>query len=82
MDRRERTDDGLEALKYAISSRLTDVWTALPGTVQSFDPAAMTVSVQLGTKDSIRNEDGTIDTSPFPVLIDCPVFWPGGGGAT
>ncbi|MCA8120427.1 hypothetical protein LGN07_17030 [Burkholderia cepacia] len=82
MDRRERTDDELEALKHAIGARLTEVWTALPGTVESFDPAAMTVSVQPGTKDSIRNEDGTISTSPFPLLTDCPVVWQGGGGAT
>ncbi|HDR9029886.1 TPA: hypothetical protein QDB14_004108 [Burkholderia vietnamiensis] len=82
MDRRERTDDELEALKHAISARLTEVWTALPGTVESFDPATMTVSVQLGTKDAIRNEEGTISTSPFPLLTDCPVVWQGGGGVT
>ncbi|MBJ9732508.1 Gp138 family membrane-puncturing spike protein [Burkholderia cenocepacia] len=82
MDRRERTDDELEALKHAIGARLTEVWTALPGTVESLDPTAMTVSVQLGTKDSIRNEDGTISTSPFPLLTDCPVVWQGGGGVT
>ncbi|VWD02352.1 putative transmembrane phage protein [Burkholderia aenigmatica] len=82
MDRRERTDDELEALKHAIGARLTDVWTALPGTVESFDPASMTVSVQPGTKDAIRNEDGTVSTSPFPLLTDCPVVWQGGGGVT
>ncbi|WP_333986128.1 Gp138 family membrane-puncturing spike protein [Burkholderia orbicola] len=82
MDRRERTDDELEALKHAIGARLTEVWTALPGTVESFDPVAMTVTVQLGTKDSIRNEDGTVSTSPFPLLTDCPVVWQGGGGVT
>ncbi|WP_049096483.1 Gp138 family membrane-puncturing spike protein [Burkholderia cepacia] len=82
MDRRERTDDELEALKHAIGARLTEVWTALPGTVESFDPVAMTVSVQLGTRDSIRNEDGTVSTSPFPLLTDCPVVWQGGGGVT
>ncbi|WP_186068007.1 Gp138 family membrane-puncturing spike protein [Burkholderia gladioli] len=82
MDRRERTDDELEALKHAIGSRLTEVYTALPGTVESFDPVAMTVVVQLGTKDSIRNEDGTVSTSPFPLLTDCPVVWQGGGGVT
>ncbi|WP_186101804.1 Gp138 family membrane-puncturing spike protein [Burkholderia gladioli] len=82
MDRRERTDDELEALKHAIGSRLTEVYTALPGTVESFDPVSMTVVVQLGTKDSIRNEDGTVSTSPFPLLTDCPVVWQGGGGVT
>ncbi|MBR8471928.1 MULTISPECIES: Gp138 family membrane-puncturing spike protein [Burkholderia] len=82
MDRRERTDDDLEALKHAIGARLTEVWTALPGTVESFDPVAMMVSVQPGTKDSIRNEDGTISTSLFPLLTDCPVVWQGGGGVT
>ncbi|MBN3832969.1 phage baseplate assembly protein V [Burkholderia sp. Ac-20344] len=82
MDRRERTDDELEALKHAIGARLTEVWTALPGTVESFDRATMTVVVQLGTKDSIRNEDGTVSTSPFPLLTDCPVVWQGGGGVT
>ncbi|MCM2550482.1 hypothetical protein [Burkholderia glumae] len=41
MDRRERIDDELEALKFSLGARLTQVWTALPATVQSFDPASM-----------------------------------------
>ncbi|PEH83732.1 phage baseplate assembly protein V [Burkholderia gladioli] len=82
MDRRERTDDELEALKFSLGARLTQVWTALPATVESFDPASMTVSAQLGTKDSVKNEDGTIRSESLPLVTDCPVVWQGGGGVT
>ncbi|MCM2483368.1 Gp138 family membrane-puncturing spike protein [Burkholderia glumae] len=82
MDRRERIDDELEALKFSLGARLTQVWTALPATVQSFDPASMTVTVQLATRDSVKNEDGTIGSELLPLVTDCPVVWQGGGGVT
>lgn len=48
IDRRERQDDPVESQRAALDGRQAEIWTALPGIVQSFDPVAMTVTVQPG----------------------------------
>jgi len=46
------------------------------GTIQSFDPAKQTASIQLMIK---RIKDlSTGETLSYPVLVDCPVYFPGG----
>lgn len=82
MDRRERIPDPLEALRAAMDGRLAEVWTALPGIVQSFDPQAMTVAVQPSVKGVLTASDGTTRTVPLPLLVDVPVVFPSGGGFT
>jgi len=49
----------------------------LPGVIQSFDPATCTATVQPLPQKMMF--DGTIVSRP--VLIDCPVLFPAGGGA-
>ena len=69
MDRRERWAEPVEALRAALDGRQAEMWTALPGIVQSFDPAAMTVSVQPAVAGRISDEAGkaaSVDL-PFPV---------------
>ena len=58
MDRRERWAEPVEALRAALDGRQAEMWTALPGIVQSFDPAAMTVSVQPAVAGRISDEAG------------------------
>lgn len=82
MDRRERFNDPLEALRAAMDGRLAEVWTALPGIVQSFDPDAMTVTVQPSVKGTITAPDGATSRVPLPLLVDVPVVFPSGGGFT
>lgn len=82
MDRRERVNDLNEMLLAAFQGWQSNLWTALPGYVTAFDPAKKTVSVQPTIKGRIRNVDGTYRTQPLPLLLDCPVFFPSGGGYT
>jgi hypothetical protein len=79
LDRRERSGDILAALlavQENISSRL---WVCMPGIVQSFNPAKRTCVVQPSTKAQIQSEDGSYAWVQMPLLVDCPVLFPGGG---
>lgn len=80
MDRRERIEDPIEAQRAAQDGRQAELWTALPGIVQSFDPVAHTVTVQLCIKGSITGPDGKTTQVNLPVLPDVPVVFPHGGG--
>jgi len=82
MDRRERYQNEEETLRLAMASLQARVWTALPGIVQSFDAAKMTCRVLPTINGRARNPDGTYRSVAMPTLLDCPVMFPGGGGAT
>lgn len=60
----------------ATNSRLTQVWTALPGIIQKFDAGALTCEVQPAIKGRITQEDGSIQLVNMPLLLDCPVVFP------
>src|SRR5260364_511 len=87
MDLRERFEDAQEALRAAIHGALINVWTALPGIVQSFDAHALTVTVRPAIQGVVRRldrETATVRTEAveLPLLGDVPVFFPRGGGCT
>lgn len=82
MDRRERTNDPIEATRAALDGKQAEMWTALPGIVVSFDPAAMTVSVQPAVKGQVRDESGKSAAVNLPLLVDVPVVFSCGGGFT
>lgn len=82
MDRRERMDDPVEATRAALDGKQAEMWTALPGIVESFDPVAMTVSVQPSVKGQIQDESGKASSVDLPLLVDVPVVFPCGGGFT
>lgn len=82
MDRRERFDDSVEGVRAAMDGRLAEVWTALPGIIQAFDAAAMTVVVQPSIKGVFTLADGTSKSVALPLLVDVPVVFPSGGGFT
>ena len=65
----------------AINSRMTMVWTALPGIIQSFDPQALTCEVQPAIKGRMTTEKG-IELVNMPLLLDCPVVFPHAGGCS
>lgn len=82
MDRRERANDPVEATRAALEGKQAEMWTALPGIVESFDPVAMTVCVQPSIKGQIQDESGNSSSVDLPLLTDVPVVFPGGGGFT
>lgn len=82
MDRRERYDDPLEATQTAMDGRQAQMWTALPGVIQSFDTTALTVTVQPAIKGNVRDSTGASSDVNLPVLVDVPVCFPRGGGVS
>lgn len=82
MDRRERYNDPEEMMRIAMSGNQAQLWTALPCIIQSFNPEAMTCEAQPTVNGMVRQQDGTSKEVQLPMLLDCPVFFPGGGGLT
>lgn len=79
MDRRERMNDPIEAVRAALDGRQAEIWTALPGIVTAYDPDRMTVSVQPAITGQIMGENGTATRATLPLLVDVPVSFPQGG---
>lgn len=82
LGRRERFDNPEEIHRLAFNAMQSRLWTAVPGIVDSFNAAQMTVEVQPTTNGAFPLMDGTFKTIQMPKLLDCPVMWQGGGGAT
>lgn len=82
MDLRERYNDPEDALRALLSGDRSDLWTALPGVVEGFDAAAMTVSVRPAIQMSVQQQDGSTLAVERALLTDVPVVFPGGGGFT
>lgn len=67
-------------MNTATENSLQDVWTAVPGTVESYDATKQRANVRLGVKTVTVGEDGDVDTDEVAVLNSVPVVHPGGGG--
>lgn len=78
----ERTEDPAEALRLALLGWQSEMWTALPGILDSFDAAKMTAVVQPTIKGKWRSKGGAISDVQLPQCLDVPVIFPGGGGFT
>jgi hypothetical protein len=68
-----------QALFDAISTQLR---VAMPGIIQSFDPDAVTCTVQPALKGKNAVSSGDIESVNLPLLVDVPVIFPRGGGCT
>lgn len=78
----ERYEDHIEALRSMHDARQALIWTSLPGVIQSFDASKMTVQVQPTIQALLTFPDLTQQWVTLPLLSDCPVIFPSGGGVT
>lgn len=69
-------------LVAAQRSAQSKLWTALPGIIQSFSAQAMTCVVQPAIQAFVTTDDGAQVLTTLPLLLDCPVQFPAGGGCT
>ena len=81
-DRRELTDDLGLAVRVAQRGHQAAIWTALPGFVKSFDSSKMTCEVQPTIQAQVITAQGVTKWATLPLLVDCPVVFPSGGGFT
>lgn len=82
MDRRERSGKALPGFLAMMAGLQSGIYTALPGIVQSFDPTKRTVVVQPAIQARVQKPDGSFQWVDLPLLLDCPVMFPSGGGVT
>lgn len=80
ISRAERAGAPETPFKDLLTAARIDLHTALPGIIQSFDPKAMTCTVQPAIRSAIISTDGKPRSVDLPLLVDCPVVFPGGGG--
>ena len=67
---------------YDIAALQAEIWTALPGIVESYDPARQTAVVRLAVQGEITDEGGYSSYMTLPLLPNVPVEFPAGGGFT
>ena len=82
MDRRERAGDALAAMIAYGEGLQAGIWTAMPGIIQSFNATQKTCVVQPAIKAQVLDAEGTTSWVALPLLLDCPVQFPSGGGLT
>lgn len=68
-----------EVLERVVSRRLSDVHTAMPGAVESFDAAKQTANIKLQLKARRTTERGDIVDEALPVAVNVPIVFPGAG---
>ena len=85
-----RVNDPSENMRIEVEAGQTRVWTELPCVVDSVDklyglngqPAQMTLDLQPTINGIFTDELGVEHPIQMPVLLDCPVIFISGGGAT
>lgn len=80
MPRRESGGDFMEALASAMEGKQAEIWTALPAVLESFDASKRTCEVQPTIQARFVDELQQVQWLTLPLLVDCPVMFPGGGG--
>jgi hypothetical protein len=95
MDLREYANDPQETLRMAMEGQQSRMWTAMPATILTYNPTAMTCEVKVAVQARYTQpQDSSKDMNKqkgvtnyittfrdFPKLMDCPVVFPQGGGA-
>lgn len=82
MLRQERWEETANGVAAAMDGRQAEIWTAVPGIIQSFNAAHNTVEVQPAIQAKQRMPDGTVMDVTLPMCVDVPVQFPSGGGYT
>lgn len=78
----ERYDDDLQTITTAFAGLQSGLWTAIPGVIESFDNASITCTVQPAVKANVTYANGSSSSVALPLLLDCPVQFPAGGGCS
>ena len=68
--------------RQMIRSAALNLWSAMPGIIESYNPEQQTVSVQPTIMGLLARPEGGADLVPLPILPDVPVMFFGGGGMT
>lgn len=67
-----------DVVASAMDGALQNVWTSMPGRVESYDPSLQRVNVRITVKSPTVGEDGAPNVQSIAVLTAVPVVFPGG----
>jgi Phage protein Gp138 N-terminal domain len=83
MDPKERLKSLSDLLTAAMQGWQADLWTAMPGIIQSVDFVKQTCVVQVSIQISVRDITTGVSTwQSVSPLLDCPLFFPHGGNCS
>jgi hypothetical protein len=80
--RDEHRPDQIQTLFAALAKSASDIRVAMPGIIESFDPATQTCTVNLAIKVRALSNAGEWESREYSKLTDVPVEFPSGGGCT
>lgn len=69
-----------DVVASANDQALQNIWTAIPGIIQSYDPRLQRATIQISVKSTFIAEDGDNDVTEIAALSGVPVVHTGGGG--
>lgn len=67
-----------DVVASAMDVALQNVWTSMPGRVESYDPIGPKINVRIAIKSPTVGEDGAPNVQSIAVLTSVPVIFPGG----
>jgi len=83
MDPKERLNNLRETLIAVLQGWQADIWSAMPGIIQSVNLDQQTCVVQVAIQMSVRNiMTGETTQQAISPLLDCPLFFPHGGNCS
>lgn len=82
MNRYEYSADPVEAMLAVARSALAHTWTAMPAVIEFVDLTKMTVKARPAIQSLVTKIDSSTEWLTMPLLHDCPIVFPGGGGFT
>lgn len=83
MDPRQRLGDPTTQQAMAGNGQQSQIWTALPGIVQSFNPSKLTCEIQPAIQGVYSDpKTGAATNTNLPLLVDCPIVFPSAGGVS
>lgn len=80
IDRNSLLNDSETAQRIALDGRQSQIWTTMPAIVTSVNWGEMTLECQPAVQGEQDNGDGTSTFVSLPLLVDCPIVFPAGGG--
>lgn len=75
----QRTPNLYETIKAGVDAALSDVHTAIPAMVKSYDASTQLAEVEPAIKRRFVKPDGTESARDLPVIVNVPVVFPRAG---
>ncbi|CQR71689.1 hypothetical protein SOV_04850 [Sporomusa ovata DSM 2662] len=75
----ERLKEDNDLYRKMLSSLATNLRVAMPGIIESYDPATQTATIQPAIREKV-NINGNQEWTNIPLLVDVPILFPRAGG--